>query len=88
MAGLETFLFVILGILILVVFILLLQHFHLNKLIAFGKVQEARHVPPNDQVLNYIKGAKDAGLGYHEIRKNLLHAGWKKETVDTAFRKL
>lgn len=41
----------------------------------------------DEQIANYIRGAREAGMDDEEIRNNLASAGWKGERVDEGFRK-
>jgi len=62
---------------------------------AFGGAQgstsgmkEANEVAnQEEQIMNYIKGARGAGMDDVDIRANLESAGWKGEKVDEGFRR-
>ena len=43
------------------------------------------NIIPAQEITNYIKEARNSGLGDQEIRSNLLRTGWPEKEVDDAF---
>jgi len=57
----------------------------LDKL--FDKFKKKNHnVNTNSDVDNYVKAARKKGLKDHEIKHNLIEAGWKIDIVDKSLR--
>ena len=53
------------------------------------KVKEAKEIDNDElQIMNYIKGAKHAGLTDKEIKDNLASVGWKEDKVEKSFGNL
>ena len=86
----NTIIFVVIGVIIIAVFILILHHFHLNKHPKFKeKIVEGKDTDSEQlEIMNYIKGARHAGLTDKEIKDNLASVGWKEDKVEKSFGNL